>query len=103
MYDLRSVTFQVSVHGGGGEENCIFLSHSPRSLFSHARFARELTDVFEKSETKTKTTSVYRLAVLWPPTKRPPLSIKHRSEISAAFGRTKFISAAPEISASALI
>ena len=38
----------------------IFLSCVPCS-FSHARFARELADVFEKSEKKNKTTSVYRL------------------------------------------
>ena len=38
----------------------IFLSPAPRS-FSHALFARELADVFEKNEKKNKTTSVYRL------------------------------------------
>ena len=38
----------------------IFLSPAPRS-FSHALFARELADVFEKNEKKNKTTFVYRL------------------------------------------
>ena len=43
----------------------IFLSRAPRS-FSRARYARELTNVFEKKEKKSKTTSVYRLEVTIP-------------------------------------
>ena len=43
----------------------IFLSRAPRS-FSRARYARELTNVFEKNEKKSKTTSVYRLEVTIP-------------------------------------
>ena len=32
-----------------------------KNVFSRARFARELANVFEKNEKKNKTTSVYRL------------------------------------------
>ena len=43
----------------------LFLFLALRPLFSHARLARELADVFEKNEKKNKTASVYRLDLIF--------------------------------------